>query len=148
MASLTPALRTSLRLTRPGRSTVASASSWHTTPLASSSSQLRSLHAPALAPRRIPSTRTPYTTPAAVLESASRNLKQHTDKFPTWEALFASTSHSLAELGLAVKERRYLLWVLEKYRAGFDIAEIAVPTKPKRKIRGWGPKVQNGKRVR
>lgn len=76
----------------------------------------------------------------------------------------------MSEAGLNVKERRYLMWLLEKYRCGglagslqflanadrrfaarrqgHDPAQVAVATPPKKKIRGWGPKVQFGKRVR
>lgn len=34
----------------------------------------------------------------------------------TWEELFTKTSADLAAAGMTVKERRYLLWVLEKFR--------------------------------
>ena len=44
--------------------------------------------------------------------------------------------------------RRYLLWALEKYRQGGDPAKFAYDTKPKKKVRGWGPRVQKGIRVR
>ncbi|CAD6886420.1 unnamed protein product [Tilletia controversa] len=50
--------------------------------------------------------------------------------------------------GVPVKDRRYILWALEKYRQGLDPAQFSIGVKPKKKIRGWGPRVQNGIRVR
>jgi hypothetical protein len=43
---------------------------------------------------------------------------------------------------------RYILWCMTKYRQGVPIEEFAHELKPKKTIRGWGPKVQNGKRIR
>lgn len=45
-------------------------------------------------------------------------------------------------------ERRYFLWALEKYRQGYAPTDFAHDIKPKKKVRGWGPRVQNGIRVR
>ncbi|KAE8255286.1 hypothetical protein A4X13_0g3094 [Tilletia indica] len=50
--------------------------------------------------------------------------------------------------GVTVKDRRYILWALEKFRQGQDPAQFSLGVKPKKKIRGWGPRVQNGIRVR
>ncbi|KAK0553012.1 hypothetical protein OC846_002332 [Tilletia horrida] len=50
--------------------------------------------------------------------------------------------------GVTVKDRRYILWALEKYRQGQDPAKFSIGVKPKKTIRGWGPRVQNGVRVR
>ncbi|KAK0535054.1 hypothetical protein OC835_002487 [Tilletia horrida] len=50
--------------------------------------------------------------------------------------------------GVPVKDRRYILWALEKYRQGLDPQHYAIKVKAKKKIRGWGPRVQNGIRVR
>ncbi|KAL5640288.1 hypothetical protein ACGC1H_007531 [Rhizoctonia solani] len=54
----------------------------------------------------------------------------------------------MKQAGLAPAERRYILWALEKVRQGYDPAKIAIKERPKKTIRGWGPRVQNGKRVR
>ena len=43
---------------------------------------------------------------------------------------------------------RYILWCMEKFRNGLPVEEFAHELKPKKKIRGWGPAVQNGKRIR
>lgn len=44
--------------------------------------------------------------------------------------------------------RRYFLWCLERFRQGQHPSEVAYDVKPKKKIRGWGARVQNGVRVR
>lgn len=38
--------------------------------------------------------------------------------------------------------------ILLSRRQGFDLKKAAIPATPKKKYRGWGPKVQFGKRVR
>ena len=35
---------------------------------------------------------------------------------------------------MSVQERRYLLWLLEKYRQGADVAKEAHATTPKKKV--------------
>ncbi|GAA5979278.1 hypothetical protein JCM11641_001980 [Rhodosporidiobolus odoratus] len=125
------------------------------TPLRPSfSSQLphRSLHAPAAIPqlKRVPKPREPYSDPASILRVSQRGLEQYADKLEEagWQGLFTQTSTELRDMGMTIKESRYLLWLLERYRQGHDPANVAVAPTPKKTIRGWGPKVQNGVRVR
>ena len=48
-----------------------------------------------------------------------RGLKQHTSKFPSWEALFSLTAEQLAELGIQpARTRRYLLEWRQRFREG------------------------------
>ena len=51
-------------------------------------------------------------------------MKQHTAKFPSWEALFTLTSRQLRELGIdPPRDRRYLLRWVQRFREGrFGIA--------------------------
>ncbi|POY73021.1 hypothetical protein BMF94_3859 [Rhodotorula taiwanensis] len=110
----------------------------------------RAIHAPAAvdATKRVPKPRGPYVDPAALLSVSKRGLESYAEKLGTWPELFTKTSGELREAGMDVKETRYTLWLLEKYRQGHDPAKVAVAPTPKKTIRGWGPKVQNGKRVR
>ena len=56
---------------------------------------------------------------ATLLSIIGRNMKQHTIKFPTWEALFTLSSKQLRELGVEpTRDRRYLLRWLQKFRLG------------------------------
>ncbi|EGS18145.1 mitochondrial 37S ribosomal protein mS41 [Thermochaetoides thermophila DSM 1495] len=48
-----------------------------------------------------------------------RGLKQHAEKFPSWEALFTLTSEQLRELGIEPpRTRRYLLRWRQRFREG------------------------------
>ncbi|CAK7197683.1 telomere length regulation protein [Sporothrix eucalyptigena] len=61
---------------------------------------------------------------ATFLSVIGRNMKQHTAKFPSWEALFTLTSTQLRELGIEpARDRRYLLSWIQRFRDGrFGIA--------------------------
>jgi len=172
-------------------------------PLVTPSSLTRSIHAPSSLPplSRIPKPRgnylldlpiqlfphssqlltlspetllAPFDSPSSVLSASSRGLEQYSDKFESWESLFSKTSNELRDtVGMNIRETRYLLRILEKYRSvppaffllessvmelmsmrrresrqGFNPDQVAVKEKPKKVIRGWGPRVQNGIRVR
>mgnify|MGYP001758459853 FL=1 len=58
------------------------------------------------------------------------------------------TTEKLKGAGVSVKDRKYLLWSLEKFRQGERPADFAHDVKKKKKVRGWGPRVQKGYRVR
>ncbi|KAM0791073.1 hypothetical protein ACM66B_004364 [Microbotryomycetes sp. NB124-2] len=91
------------------------------------------------------------SSPEALLKAAGRGLESYATKLGedlTFTKLFTKTGQELADAGMSAKERRYLLWVLEKYRQGHNIRQLAIPATPKKKYRGWGDKVQFGKRVR
>ena len=40
------------------------------------------------------------------------------------------------------------MWALEKYRQGLEPSEFVRSVKKPKKVRGWGPRVQKGYRVR
>ncbi|KAL5501700.1 hypothetical protein ACEPAH_8960 [Sanghuangporus vaninii] len=69
-------------------------------------------------------------------------------KVASWDELWSLDGHALKEAGLTVRDRRYILWCMEKFRQGYEPKEFAHPPTPKKKIRGYGPAVQNGKRIR
>ncbi|KAH9936335.1 trafficking protein Mon1-domain-containing protein [Fomitopsis serialis] len=66
----------------------------------------------------------------------------------SWEDLWKFDRIRLKEAGLETKDRRYVLWCMGKYRLGEDPSDFSHPPKPRKKIRGHGPAVQNGKRIR
>ncbi|KAJ2913928.1 hypothetical protein MD484_g6482, partial [Candolleomyces efflorescens] len=66
----------------------------------------------------------------------------------SWTEFWGYDGQALRKAGLAVRDRRYILWCMEKYRQGLAPEEFAHSPSPKKTIRGWGPKVQNGKRIR
>lgn len=61
--------------------------------------------------------------------------------------MFRLTSEKLKGEGVSPQHRKYILWSLEKFRQGEDPKEFAYDIK-KKKVRGWGPRVQKGIRVR
>ncbi|KIP10206.1 hypothetical protein PHLGIDRAFT_66140, partial [Phlebiopsis gigantea 11061_1 CR5-6] len=86
-------------------------------------------------------------TPEAFLKAIGRSAETKVTA-ETWEDMWKLDGRSMKEAGVAVKDRRYILWCMEKFRLGMDPKEFAHPPKPRKKIRGWGPAVQNGKRIR
>ncbi|KPV72016.1 uncharacterized protein RHOBADRAFT_56152 [Rhodotorula graminis WP1] len=110
----------------------------------------RAIHAPAAVDpsRRVPKPRGQYTDPAAILAASKRGLESYADKMGSWDEAFTKTGAELRDAGMTVKQSRYTLWLLEKYRQGHDPLSVAVPPTPKKTIRGWGPRVQGGIRVR
>ncbi|TEB39715.1 hypothetical protein FA13DRAFT_19410 [Coprinellus micaceus] len=66
----------------------------------------------------------------------------------SWTEFWKYDGQALRKAGLAVRDRRYILWCMEKFRQGLNPKEFAHDPRPKKIVRGWGPKVQNGKRIR
>ncbi|KAI0354988.1 hypothetical protein OH77DRAFT_1455925 [Trametes cingulata] len=99
------------------------------------------------AQRPVPPPRDNIKTPEDFLKAIGRSAE--TKLTPeSWEQLFHTDGHQLKKAGLSVQDRRYILWSMEKFRQGLDPSEFAYPPKPEKKIRGRGPAVQNGKRLR
>ncbi|GAA5888392.1 hypothetical protein JCM6882_008602 [Rhodosporidiobolus microsporus] len=110
----------------------------------------RAIHAPAAVEKtkRIPAPRAPYTDVTSILSASKRGLESYADKLGEWNDLFTKSGTELKDAGMTVKESRYLMWLLEQYRQGHDVAAVAVAPTPKKTIRGWGARVQLGKRIR
>ncbi|GJE88300.1 IGR protein motif-domain-containing protein [Phanerochaete sordida] len=86
-------------------------------------------------------------SPEAFLKAIGRSADSKITA-ETWEELWKLDGHRLKAAGVEVKDRRYLMWCMEKFRQGMDPKDFAHEPKPKKKIRGWGPAVQFGKRIR
>ncbi|KAJ7367088.1 hypothetical protein DFH08DRAFT_836524 [Mycena albidolilacea] len=97
--------------------------------------------------RPVPAPRDPITTPAAFLKAIGRSCDTKLS-VETWDDLWNQNGTKLKSAGLGVRDRRYILWSMEKYRSGLSPGEFAYEPKPKKTIRGWGPSVQDGKRIR
>ncbi|KAG6854670.1 hypothetical protein C0991_003318 [Blastosporella zonata] len=87
------------------------------------------------------------TTPSEFLKAIGRSFDTKLE-VGQWDALWQLSGHELKKKGLAVRDRRYVLWCMEKYRSGLPIESFAHEPRPKKTVRGWGPSVQNGKRIR
>ncbi|KAF8887169.1 IGR protein motif-domain-containing protein [Infundibulicybe gibba] len=97
--------------------------------------------------RPIPPPREPIAAPVDFLKAIGRSSETKLT-IEKWEEFWATSGHDLRKAGLSVRDRRYILWCMEKYRQGLDTQEFAHEPRPKKTIRGWGPAVQNGKRIR
>ncbi|KAG5648436.1 hypothetical protein DXG03_005010 [Asterophora parasitica] len=87
------------------------------------------------------------STPSEFLKAIGRSSETKVT-VEKWDELWKLSGHDLKKSGLAVRDRRYILWCMEKYRSGLPISSFAHEPKPKKTVRGWGPSVQNGKRIR
>ncbi|KAI0269830.1 hypothetical protein BC834DRAFT_573219 [Gloeopeniophorella convolvens] len=106
----------------------------------------RSFQNPALA-RQVPSPRGNIATPEDFLKSIGRSAETKIS-FDTWSDLWKTNGLALRKAGVAVRDRRYILWAMERYRQQNEPSEYAHEAKPRKKIRGHGPAVQFGKRIR
>ncbi|TFK89577.1 hypothetical protein K466DRAFT_644910 [Polyporus arcularius HHB13444] len=99
------------------------------------------------AQRPVPPPRGNITSPQDFLKAIGRSAENKLSP-ESWEQLWHTDGFQLKKAGLGVSERRYILWSMEKFRQGLDPVEFAHEAKPEKKIRGRGPAVQNGKRLR
>ncbi|KAH9969591.1 IGR protein motif-domain-containing protein [Russula dissimulans] len=95
----------------------------------------------------VPPPRGDIPTPESFLKAIGRGSETKIS-FDTWDALWKADGLALKKAGLSVHDRRYILWAMERYRQNDDPSEYAHEVKPKKKIRGHGPAVQFGKRIR
>ncbi|PLW15239.1 hypothetical protein PCANC_11530 [Puccinia coronata f. sp. avenae] len=103
-----------------------------------------------ISPKRIPNKQHGIDSVQTFLEALKRpTLITLATKFNNWDTFFHPTTKPDITKELPIpKERRYLLRSMELFRQGLDPKHFAVgPRKPK-KFRGWGPRVQHGKRLR
>ncbi|CAO1632399.1 unnamed protein product [Parajaminaea phylloscopi] len=107
-------------------------------------------------PERIPPAIQPVATPADFLEAISskprRDLTSDSSLLgllgDDWDKMWTLTSSDFKTAGVGVQQRRYVLWAMEKFRQGWKPEDFKIVPKPKKRVRGWGPRVQNGIRVR
>ncbi|KAG2134239.1 hypothetical protein BD769DRAFT_1443811 [Suillus cothurnatus] len=119
-------------------------------------------------PRRadIPSPRGKISTPQDFLKAIGRSSETKIS-IDSWDAFWRTSGWDMKNAGLSVQDRRsvtlrlccslpvhhtrmhrYILWCMEKFRQNQPIEGFAHEEKPKKKIRGRGPAVQFGKRIR
>ncbi|KAJ3928387.1 MAG: IGR protein motif-domain-containing protein [Lentinula lateritia] len=89
------------------------------------------------------------TTPNDFLKSIGRSMDTKLTSAPeSWDDFWRTSGLDMRKVGLSVRDRRYALWCMSKFRRGLAVEEFAHEPKPKKTVRGWGPSVQNGKRIR
>ncbi|KAL4069884.1 hypothetical protein V8B97DRAFT_557183 [Scleroderma yunnanense] len=105
----------------------------------------RAVHSGAL--RSLPEPRGKIATPHDFLKAIGRDSEKKVS-IDSWEVFWRTSGRELKGASVPVKDRRYILWCMEKFRQGAPVEQIAHGAKPKKKTRGWGPAVQHGKRIR
>ncbi|KAF7298873.1 IGR domain-containing protein [Mycena indigotica] len=100
--------------------------------------------------RPVPNPTTTISTPESFLKAIGRSAetKMKNAEELGWEGFWQTSGASLKAAGVSVRDRRYILWCMEKFRSGEQVEVFAHEPPPKKKVRGWGPTVQNGKRIR
>ncbi|KAF8823137.1 IGR protein motif-domain-containing protein [Lentinula edodes] len=97
----------------------------------------------------VPPTTETITTPNDFLKSIGRSMDTKMTSAPeSWDDFWRTSGLDMRKVGLSVRDRRYALWCMSKFRRGLAVEEFAHEPKPKKTVRGWGPSVQNGKRIR
>ncbi|KAJ9479795.1 Protein FYV4, mitochondrial [Pseudozyma hubeiensis] len=111
----------------------------------------------AAAPTRsvIPKPQGTISDPATFLTSISRTRRDLASNSSLtsaigeeWSNIFTIRSDQLKQAGVTTKDRRYFLWAREKFRQGANPEVFAIDAKPKKKVRGWGARVQTAERIR
>ncbi|KAF9221612.1 hypothetical protein BS17DRAFT_737406 [Gyrodon lividus] len=99
--------------------------------------------------RPVPPTRGDINTPRDFLRAIGRSAETKVS-IDNWDAFWRTAGYDLRKAGLAVKDRRhvYVLWCMEKYRQDIPIKDFAHEPRPKKKTRGRGPRIQDGKLIR
>jgi len=85
--------------------------------------------------------------PSDLLKSFGRSSETKL-QVEDWKRLQNMTGLDMKKIGVGIRDRRYILWALEKIRQGEKPEDFAHEPKPKKKVRGWGPRVQNGKIIK
>ncbi|KAG1774907.1 hypothetical protein EV702DRAFT_1121757 [Suillus placidus] len=95
----------------------------------------------------IPSPRGKISTPQDFLKAIGRSSETKIS-IDSWDAFWRTSGCDMKNAGLSIQDRRYILWCMEKFRQNQPIEVFAHEEAPKKKIRGRGPAVQFGKRIR
>ncbi|TFK70406.1 hypothetical protein BDN72DRAFT_818920 [Pluteus cervinus] len=97
--------------------------------------------------RPVPPPRESIASPQDFLKAIGRSSETKL-QIENWDAFWKTSGYDLKKAGLAVRDRRYILWCMEKFRLGQRVETFAHEPRGKKTVRGWGPVVQNGKRIR
>ncbi|KZP31442.1 hypothetical protein FIBSPDRAFT_925705 [Athelia psychrophila] len=95
---------------------------------------------------KVPMPNDTIKTPSDFLKAIGRSSETKV-KIEDWEEFWHASGLTFKAQGLAIRDRRYILWCMERYRQALDISTFAHPPKPPKKYRGWGARFQKGKRI-
>jgi hypothetical protein len=76
------------------------------------------------------------------LKTIGRGCEEYIDKLD-WEKLFTSTGFKLKQLGIPIRQRKWILLWVEKYRQGIDPWYVPLRSKSKRNMKlEWRQKLR------
>ncbi|KAL0961248.1 hypothetical protein HGRIS_006210 [Hohenbuehelia grisea] len=89
------------------------------------------------AARAVPPTRAKegIETPEDFLKAIGRSCETKL-QVESWEELFTSSGAVLKQKGVDVRDRRYMLWCMEKFRRGDAVSSFAYEAQVKKTIHG------------
>jgi hypothetical protein len=73
---------------------------------------------------KVPSSTKEVPDVATFLGKIGRNTKEFSEAFPTWDALFTSSSKDMKTAGIDCKQRKYILHQVECYRKAAFVERI------------------------
>lgn len=85
------------------------------------SSQVKKIPKPI---RKVPLKTTEINSPLSFLVAIGRNSVEVADKFKSWGHLFQSNGKKMKKLGLTPKQRKYILWNVNRFNLGFELREF------------------------
>jgi len=94
-----------------------------------------------------PEAATPVDLLTKIGRNADKRLTAEAESWDTLNKLWMDGGPAMGSSGLTIKERRYVLWAFSKYSQGQQLADFIHPKASPKKYRGWGPRVQKGKRI-
>ncbi|KAF9049537.1 hypothetical protein BDZ89DRAFT_1126500 [Hymenopellis radicata] len=87
-------------------------------------------------------------SPADFLKSIGRDMDTKLT-VDSWDELWQKSTKDLKAAGMGIRDRRCVYTLVYGEISHWPpVQSFAHPPPPKKKIRGWGPAVQNGKRIR
>ncbi|SPO24967.1 uncharacterized protein UTRI_01477_B [Ustilago trichophora] len=123
--------------------------------MASSKASSSRMLTTAAAIKPIPKPQGTISDPATFLTSISRPRRDLASNSSLtsaigeeWSNIFTIQSSQLKQAGVTTKDRRFFLWAREKFRQGANPDVFVIDAKPKKKVRGWGARVQTAERIR
>eukprot|EP01102_Stenamoeba_stenopodia_P003707 TRINITY_DN13863_c0_g1_i1.p1 TRINITY_DN13863_c0_g1~~TRINITY_DN13863_c0_g1_i1.p1 ORF type:complete len:213 (-),score=49.77 TRINITY_DN13863_c0_g1_i1:62-700(-) len=69
----------------------------------------------------------PDLTVETFLERIKKNCVEHKDKFASWEELMTMKGRQMKEKGISIKQRKWILRWVERYKQGFPIVYTGKP---------------------
>ncbi|ORY24200.1 hypothetical protein BCR39DRAFT_472557 [Naematelia encephala] len=103
-----------------------------------------------------PETPNPIDLLSIIGRNAEKRLESQAASWQSLNEIWRAGGKAMEDAGLGPRERRHwisngtdcILWAFSRYSQGDAPSTFVRPPRPPKKIRGWGPKIQRGIRIR